>query len=153
MSPHQIERFWRSTRREGDCLIWTKSLRVNGYGQANIDGKNRTVHRVAYQLALGPIPDGMKVDHRCRRRACIEPAHLRLATTKQNAENIATDRASSSGVRGVTWDRERGKWQAKITHNYRTINLGRYDDLAEAARVAQAARDENFTHADKGVAA
>lgn len=145
----RAERFWACAEREGDCLIWRKSCRANGYGQVKTGGRNRTTHTVAYELAVGPIPAGEEVDHRCRRRACIEPAHLRLATRKQNAENRDNlPRGTSSGVRGVTWDKRRGHWAAKLTHNYQTINLGRFDDLAEAARAVEAARAATFTHAN-----
>jgi hypothetical protein len=146
MSPEQ---FWASAERQGGCLIWRKSLRRNGYGQLKIDGRNRTAHRVAYELAVGAIPDGAEIDHCCRRRACIDPAHLRLATHKQNNEN-RTDRpvGTSSGVRGVYWDRSRARWSARLTHNYRAIFLGRFDDLADAERAVVAARAAYFTHAN-----
>jgi hypothetical protein len=140
------ERFWASAKREGECLIWQKSCRANGYGQLKTGGRNRTAHTVAYELANGPIPTGMQVDHRCRRRACIEPAHLRLATQKQNAENRNDHPDTVSGVRGVAWDKARKRWHATVTHNYRSIFLGRFSDLAEAERVVVAARQAIFTH-------
>jgi HNH endonuclease len=150
MTPAQEQRFWASAHADGECLVWAKSLRENGYGQVRIQGRNRTAHRVAYELAIGPIPTGLLIDHACRNRACINPAHLRLATKKQNAEN-RDDRPSStvSGVRGVRWDKDRQRWSAAVTHNYRTINLGRYDDLADAECAVIEARQRYFTHHHK----
>lgn len=142
------EHFWASTRQEGECLIWTKSRRRNGYGQVKVGGRNLLAHRVAYELAFSPIPDGMLIDHSCRNRGCVNPQHLRLATTKQNAENRDRVTNSTSGLRGVRWDKDRKRWAAAITHNYRTINLGRFDDIAEAEAAAVAARASHFTHAD-----
>lgn len=62
------------------CLLWTAELNRKGYGRIKIetaDGvKNRKVHRVAYEIGVGPIPPGHKVRHRCLVRCCIEPGHL-----------------------------------------------------------------------------
>lgn len=147
MTDEQIRRFWASARPDGDCLIWAKSCRINGYGQVTLGRRNRSVHRVAYELAYGPIPAGLLVDHTCRTHACINPEHLRLATVKQNAENRALATKSASGVRGVHWDKTRHCWAAALTHNYRTINLGRYANLADAALAAERGRAAYFTHA------
>lgn len=146
MSEEQVLRFWASAKRQGDCLIWSKSRRRNGYGQVMIADQNRTSHRVAFELAYGPIPEGMLIDHICGNRACIEPTHLRLATKKQNGENRVGPPQGRSGIRGVRWDSNRDCWSAALTHNYKTINLGRFADLADAARVVAAARAEIFTH-------
>lgn len=146
MTAGQIRRFWSSAQREGECLVWAKSRRRNGYGQATIAHRNRTAHRLAFELTYGAIPEGMLVDHICGNRACIEPAHLRLATKKQNGENRVGPPQGRSGIRGVRWDSSRGCWSVALTHNYKTINLGRFADLTEAGRVAAAARAEIFTH-------
>jgi hypothetical protein len=146
MTDEQIRRFWASARLEGGCLVWMKSRRRNGYGQVMISDRNRTAHRVAFELTYGSIPDGALVDHICRNRACIDPAHLRLATVKQNAENRADNPHTTSGFRGVSWDKQRRCWVATVTHNYRTVNLGRFSDIHEAAKAASDARDRLFTH-------
>lgn len=145
----RADRFWASARRDGDCLVWQKSRRANGYGQLKTGGRNRTAHTVAYELAVGPIPPGMQVDHSCRRRTCIEPSHLRLATHKQNCENRNNRPDSTvSGVRGVCWDKDRRLWAARITHHYRAIFIGRFTDLAEAERAVIEARAAHFTHSN-----
>ena len=151
LSPAQLAGFWTSATPEGDCLVWSKSKRSNGYGQLKVGGKNGrnvTAHRLAYELSVGAVPEGMLIDHICRNRACINPLHLRLATQKQNAENRDNHPPTTSGVRGVSWDSQRRRWTAALTHNYRTINLGRFTDLAEAVRVVVAARASYFTHSE-----
>ena len=139
-------RLWDRTQVVGECLLWTGSVGSHGYGQISFDGRMRTTHRLAYELTCGPIPAGLLVDHICRVKTCIRIDHLRLATKKQNAENIALHGRGSSGVRGVKWDASRNKWAASLCHHGRTINLGRYSSIAEAAEAVRVARLNTFTH-------
>lgn len=68
------------------CWVWQGALNNKGYGQVGIDGKTRSTHRVAYELLVGPIPDGLHLDHLCRNRPCCNPAHLEPVTNKVNSE-------------------------------------------------------------------
>lgn len=71
-----------------DCWVWFGSREpkrgYGRYGPTPIGGQGRMrtwyVHRLVWTLMIGPIPDGMQVDHRCRRKACCRPDHLRLVT-------------------------------------------------------------------------
>lgn len=64
---------------------WTfEGPKVNGYGVAWVDGVKARVHRAAYEVLVGPIPDGLVLDHICRNRACYNPAHLEPVTTSEN---------------------------------------------------------------------
>lgn len=65
------------------CWIWSGS-RVNGYGKICRGGKKHRLHRLVYELFAGPIPDGLELDHLCRRRACCNPAHLEPVTRLEN---------------------------------------------------------------------
>ena len=110
-------------------------------------GKTHYAHVVAYELAYGPVPDGMEVDHiDCVSRACVNQAHLRAATRKQNQENRHRQHGrNTSGVRGVSWSRAAGQWTARVGHN-RRIYCAYFHDLNEAAAWAVAKRLELFTH-------
>jgi hypothetical protein len=72
------------------CWIYQAHIRKDGYGSITVgsrtDGsrKNQLVHRVSYETFVGPVPDGLTLDHLCRRRACINPAHLEPVTGKAN---------------------------------------------------------------------
>lgn len=63
------------------CWLWWGRRTEDGYG---IFGIPKRAHRVAYELFIGPIPDGMQLDHLCRVRHCVNPAHLEVVTGKEN---------------------------------------------------------------------
>ena len=72
------------------CLIWLGPLNNSGYGQMKTgyksEGTRRTylVHRIAYEHFVGPIPEKMDLDHLCRVRCCVNPAHLEPVTRREN---------------------------------------------------------------------
>lgn len=62
------------------CWEWTASRFRNGYGQFN----SQLAHRVIYKELVGPIPEGLDLDHLCRNRACVRPDHLEPVTRREN---------------------------------------------------------------------
>lgn len=69
---------------ESGCWEWHGGRDRNGYGRLQIDRRPRMAHRVSYELFVGPIPDGLELDHLCRVRHCINPAHLEPVTHREN---------------------------------------------------------------------
>jgi hypothetical protein len=65
------------------CLLWT-GCKGYGYGQVKIRQRHLLVHRVAWELARGPIPEGLEIDHLCRVRHCANVDHMELVTHKEN---------------------------------------------------------------------
>jgi hypothetical protein len=63
---------------------WRRSPMHGGYGVLWRDGDNFPAHRVAYELYVGPIPEGMVIDHKCRNTRCVNPDHLRPITGREN---------------------------------------------------------------------
>ncbi|MFJ5644115.1 HNH endonuclease signature motif containing protein [Streptomyces sp. NPDC093223] len=93
------------------CVIFTGPSRGRGYGALQgADGRRVSAHRLAYELMVGPIPDGMDIDHQChnrsltceggpmcRHRRCVNPFHLEPATPKENTRRAAARPASRVG--------------------------------------------------------
>ena len=81
------ERFWSKIDKDGPvsdwrpelgpCWIWTKGKTGSGYGAfCPGDGDTVQAHRWSYEHSVGPIPEGLELDHLCRRPACVRPSHL-----------------------------------------------------------------------------
>jgi len=81
-----LERIQRNLVPEPNsgCWIWTACVNRDGYGKISVSGRDRVAHRVAYELLVGPIPDGMQLDHLCRTLACVNPEHLEPVTPGEN---------------------------------------------------------------------
>lgn len=72
------------TAPDGDCLRWTGYRRPDGYGMMRAWGKTTYAHRVAYVMHFGTIPDGAQIDHTCKMRDCVNPAHLEAVSQQVN---------------------------------------------------------------------
>jgi HNH endonuclease len=68
----------------GNCHIWLGQLNEGGYGIFHRDGRRLLAHRASHEFHIGPIPDGLVVDHRCGRTSCVNPAHLEAVTQHVN---------------------------------------------------------------------
>jgi len=142
------DRFWEKVESGPGCWNWM-GAKSFGYGKFWTGEDSRSwAHRVSWELEHGLIPDGMSVDHICHSKACVKPAHLRLATKKQNAENLAAPYANSTtGERGVHLRRS-GRYSVKVNHHGRAYRGGMYPTLEQAAAAARQLRNSLFTHND-----
>ncbi len=107
-TPDQIASFWSRfpSRLPDDCWLWLSTVNYSGYGIIMINWQRLRAHRVAWEIARGPIPPGLFVLHQCDQRRCCNPAHLRLGTQQENlAEMRARGRSNEGGW--LTGRRER----------------------------------------------
>jgi len=86
------ERFWSKVEAPegpalpGDdgCWEWTGATIPNGYGSFGVNGSQVGAHRLAYELTVGPIPEGLTIDHLCRVKTCVNPSHMETVTRAEN---------------------------------------------------------------------
>jgi len=76
------------------CWEWSGSRTPQGYGRLSFDGEPTYSHRLAYELFVGPIPQGLQIDHLCRNRACCNPDHLEPVSGAENLHRSAFTVAS-----------------------------------------------------------
>lgn len=143
--PTREELFWSHVDKTETCWNWTGSVSKYGYGQF---GKNADLaHRIAYALLVGD-PNGLEIDHACRNQLCVRPddRHCRLATRKQNSENIGITARNTSGVRGVSWSKRRNLWVASVKHHGKSYCAGFFASIDDAEQAVIKKRLELFTH-------
>lgn len=143
------ERFWSKVDKSGKCWLWTASCYSTGYGQFSVGGRSGTpkpAHRVTYQMIKGRIPNGMQIDHMCHNTKCVNPAHLRAVTPKQNMENLRGAHAdSTSGIMGVYLNKN-GSYRVAAYSDGRLHRRGPFLSIEDAETAAIELRNEIFTH-------
>lgn len=98
-----------SKRAANGCLLWTGGKHRDGYGATCYQGRAKKAHRVAWEVANGPILGGLHVLHRCDTPACINVDHLFLGTAADNARDRSIKGRTSNGrPRGRTPPKRKG---------------------------------------------
>ena len=128
--PPTADRFWSfvDVRGHDECWEWTGG-RNTGYGQFVIGRRTWYAHRIAYELQVGPIPEGMQIDHLCRNRACQNAGHLEPVTPRENVLRSASPSAQNAKKTtcpaGHPYDEANTYWTPARTRSCRLCNRAR----------------------------
>lgn len=131
------ERFWPKVDKRGpdECWPWKAVKNNMGYGQTSAGGRHLLAHRVAYELLVGPIPEGLVIDHvrarGCTRTDCVNPAHLEPVTYQVNSQRGETGKARGAQMRART--------HCPKGHPYDGLNTYHRSSGARGCRVCRAA--------------
>ena len=145
-----IDRFLAKVDRSGECWLWTGALTTNGYGSFMKKKGLQMVraHRFSYEYFVGPIPEGLDLDHLCRVRNCVNPAHLEPVTRRINLLRGMTQTALNASKTHCpaghpyspenTYIRPKGQRVCKACSNLRSrANYQRDRDRINAERRAK----------------
>lgn len=97
------EKLAAKSKRDGECIVWTGHKRY-GYGQISDGTKKLLAHRVAFELANGPIAKGMVICHRCDRPECVNPEHLFIGTQADNIRDMVSKGRHLTGEKNPASD-------------------------------------------------
>lgn len=128
------DRLRNGTAWDGSCLVWRGARNETGYGLMAVQGRTKTVHRLAYETWVGPIPEGHVVRHKCDNPPCINPEHLETGTHVDNmndmvtrnrtnprrGESVGTSRFTEDDIRNIRSLYKVGVTQVEIGKMYQT---------------------------------
>lgn len=113
-----------------NCWVWIGALSEGGYARLCVNNRDTRAHRAAYELFVGPVPDGLQIDHLCRVRNCINPAHLEAVTGSENCRR--------GTVGDHIADRQRAKTHCPRGHEYSGENLAFWKNSGRVGRKCRA---------------
>ena len=132
--------YWKMCGKRTD-LIGTKAGTLNGdRWQVTIDKKHYKLHRLIFMMFHGFMPD--EIDHIDNNPLNNRIENLRPASRSEQCCNTSLRIDSTSGIKGVTWDKARNKWIVSINKNKKTVFRGRFDNLELAHLVSLEARNK-----------
>lgn len=132
MMPDQNARFWSKVDRESSprgCWLWTGTKNRAGYGRFNVRGRPVQSHRFVLILTVGAIPRDKIVCHACNNPSCVNPAHLRIGTLRDNAlDSIAIKTWPNYKYPGLFRGTKNGR--SKLTEVSALDVVGKYKDVS-----------------------
>lgn len=137
------DRFWSKVEKTETCWLWRGTMHYSGYGYFAPTPRTMVrAHRMAYELAVGPIPDGLTIDHLCRVKNCVNPSHMEPVTAAENTRRVVRPTGPQPERRLTTCRRGHNDWsswiggdgkekrQCRICHEQRREARGRDEEYA-----------------------
>lgn len=135
------EEFWFDKEDYDKIKDYCWFINNKGYVYARSlenDGK----HLLQHQIILNA--NGLKVDHKNHNTIDNRKSNLRIVTQSENMMNQKLRNDNTSGITGVTWDKRKNQWVARIAINYKRIHLGYFDTFEKAVKVRKEAEEKYF---------
>jgi hypothetical protein len=132
------QRFWyHVTPNDSGCWEWTGSrVGHSGHGRVNINQKTHLAHRVAYEMCVADIPDGLYVRHKCDNPPCVNPLHLEVGTQGDNmSDMISRGRARHPIMRPLATHCRSGKHEWIPENIYTVRRKDRTGNLENTCRL------------------
>ena len=118
---HPEVRFWRKVAKGPGCWLWKGKCGTKHYGRLSVGGKEIRVHRFAYELFHGPIPEGYHVLHKCGNWRCVRLDHLSLGKTpitRATGEASVNAKLTEAEVKEIRSKAAAGETMAKLSASY-----------------------------------
>lgn len=153
--PEDLARFSAKVQAGANgCWIWQASLNAAGYGTFGLARRSVLAHRFAYMMLVGPVADGLELDHLCRVRSCVYPQHLEPVTSGVNVRRGLVgswNRVKTHCPKGHAYDEANtGKWAGR--RHCRACNKqarAEYQARVKAAREQEWAQQEPCPHVSR----
>jgi hypothetical protein len=103
---------------ETPCWIWQRQKNPKGYGQTSWKGRTQPAYVVLYEREHGSVPTGMQLDHLCRQRACVNPAHMEPVSPAENVRRSRVAKLTLDGARDIRRRSSAGESQYALAAEY-----------------------------------
>lgn len=141
------ERFWQKVDKGGDngCWNWTGAITSSGYGNFAINRVATVAHRLSYKWIIGEVDGGLDLDHLCRNRRCVNPAHLEPVSRSINllrGDTIPAEHAKKTHCpQGHEYTQENTYVYAKTNSRYCRICRAKYSNRTYHKKIKEAVND------------
>jgi len=133
------ELYWKIPTKGHSVGMLAGSVNKLKYRAIKINSKLYKAHRLIYLMFNGELPK--MIDHIDNNPSNNRIENLRPANTSLNRQNAKINKNNTSGVKGVSWDSQAGRWKARIWSNKKTHTIGLFNTIAEAEKVVKSARE------------
>jgi len=132
--------YWKVSTKGHFAGMLAGSVDKLGYRTIKINSKIYKAHRLIYLMFNNNLPE--MIDHIDGNPSNNKIENLRPANRSLNRQNAKINKNNTSGIKGVSWDSQAGRWKARIWSNKKTHTIGLFNTIAEAEKVVKFAREQ-----------